>query len=232
MKKKLIFSVALILSLGLTGCGNSETKDESKKEFQQTVDTGNTKNKETTQESKKSDENEVKDGVLSKPGQWTKEDNGSKVTLVKINETKQTHDLGPIKLTIESVKLFQYTDLPEKDIELYKTNYDKDVTNGLNAIQILYSVENTTDTNVMFHTVDTVTTDTKAQIQGLDNIAMSDDTGTYKGKVIVDGVSILPYFSGPIEDINSVNIITSDVWDLDSKMPSSLNSSQKIEIAL
>lgn len=226
MKKKLILSSALVLSLSLSGCGN-DTTNESKKEEKQTVSAEITENKEVKQ-----DENEVKDGVLNKPGQWTREDDGSKVTLVKINESKQTHDLGPIKLTIESVKLFQYTDLSGSEIEHYKANYDKDVTKGLSAIQIKYTVENTTDANIMFHAIDTVTTDTKAQISGTDNTAMFDDTGTYKGKVIVQGVSILPYFSGPLEDINAVNVITSDAWDLDSKMPSSLNPSQKIEIAL
>lgn len=225
MKKKLIFSAALVLSLGLAGCGEDKAKEEPKKEETQQP----AAEKENVQkEDKKVDDNEVKDGPLTKPGQWTT--NGeSKVTLVKIADPKKTYDLGPIKLTIDSVKLLKHTNVTSEVAETIKNAFGKDINGELNTIQINYKVENTTDTNVMFHTVDTLTTDTKAQIKGINNIAQNDDNGTYMGKVEVEGLAILPYFNGALDDINAVNIITGDVWENDK--PNKLSEKQKIEIS-
>lgn len=226
--KKLLISSVVLLSL-LAACAEETPKEVSKDEEKQAVSAEASQDVETNEEKEK-DENEVKDGPLTIPGQWTTEEDGTKVTLVKIKEANQTQEIGPFKVTIESVKLFHYTDLPSEDLEYYKAQHDKDVSNGLNIIQIKYTAENTTDANLLFDTVDTVTTDTKAQISGDYNTAITDDDHTFKGQVAVQGVDILPYFNGSLEDINVVNIITSDVFDLDSDMPSSLSESQKIEI--
>ncbi|UPW82300.1 lipoprotein [Lysinibacillus sp. Ag94] len=225
MKKKLIFSAALVLSLGLAGCGEDKAKEEPKKEVtQQPV-----AEKENAQkEEKKVDDNEVKNGPLTKPGQWTM-DGESKVTLVKITDPKQTYDIGPVKLTIDSVKLLKHSNVSNEVSETIKNTFGKDINGELNAIQIKYKVENTIDTNVMFHTVDTLTTDTKAQIKGINNIGQNTDNGTYMGKVEVEGLAILPYFNGDLDDINIVNIITGDVWENDK--PNKLSESQKIEIS-
>lgn len=231
MREKFITISALALTLGLAGCSGDTTGEKSQQDVQKSAITENTQDKETKRDANETDENEVKDGVLTKPGQWTMEDDGSKVTLIKIKEANKINNVGPIKLTIESVKLFQYTNLPKEDIEYYKNNHDKDVTNGLSAIQIKYTVENTTNFNLMFNAVAAVTTDTKTQVDGSLDTAMSDDKGSFNGKVAVQGVRILPYFSGSLEDINIVNIITSDVYDLDNDMPSSLSPYKKIEIA-
>jgi hypothetical protein len=82
----------------------------------------------------------------------------------------------------------------------------------------------------MFHTVDTLTTDKKAQIMGIHDLARSSDVGINNGKAAVEGLAILPYFNGPLTDINSVNIITGVVWDNDN--PNNLSPIQKIEISL
>lgn len=63
MKKKLIFSAALILSLGLAGCGTDESKDESKDEIQTTASSGKT-DKGTKNEDVYFKDNEVKRGDL------------------------------------------------------------------------------------------------------------------------------------------------------------------------
>lgn len=223
MKNKLIFSAALVLSLGLAGCGEDKAKEDPKEEETQQA----TAKKENVQkEEKKVDDNEVKDGPLTKAGQWTK-DGESKVTLVKINDDNQTYDIGPIKLTIESVKLLQHTNVDTETAEDIKSVHGKDINGELNTIQIIYTVENTADTNIMFRAVDTLTTDTKAQIMGTSDFAHNNNE--FFGKVAVEGLSVLPYFNGPLTEINSVNIFTGDVFDNDS--PIKLSPSQKIEIS-
>ena len=230
--KKLIFSAAIVSSLLLGACGdNEETKEKN---------ASNPETEAVTEESKETNENteakeetdsdslEVKDGPLTKAGQWTM-DGEDKVTLVKIKEVNQTYTQGPINLTIESVKLLHHSHVSEETKAYVKNTSGKDITE-LSTIQLIYKMENTVDNNVMMMVVDTLTTDTKAQIHGYDNMAMSDDTGTYAGQVIVDGLAIFPYFTGPLEDINTVFINTGSAFDSDSG--TTLGDSQRIEINL
>ncbi|MEY9979666.1 hypothetical protein [Lysinibacillus sp. RC79] len=231
MKKKLIFSAALVLSLGLAGCGEDKAKEEPKKEETQQPTAEKAQKDSGEKESKESaasDGEEVKNRPLTKPGQWSI-DGEDKVTLVKIADPKQTYDLGPVKLTINSVKLLKHSNVSNEISETIKNVFGKDINGELNTIQVTYKVENTTDTNVMFRTVDTLTTDTKAQIKGINNIARNTDIGTFMGKVEAEGLYILPYFNGALDDLNIVNIITGDVWENDK--PNKLGESQKIEIS-
>lgn len=222
--KKLIFSAALVLSLGLAACGEEKTAGESKEETQTPASAETEK---VQKEESKSDDNEVKEGPLTKAGQWTM-DGEDKVTLVKIKEVNQTYKQGPINLTIESVKLLHHSNISNETKEYLKNVSGKDVTE-LNTIQLIYKMENTVDDNVMMSAIDTITTDTKAQINGYDSMSLNEDTGSYAGQVIVDGMAIFPYFNGSLEDINTVFINTGMTFNSDSG--TNLGDSQRIEIA-
>ena len=222
--KKLVFSAALVLSLGLAGCGEEKTTGESKEETQTPASAETEK---VQKEESKSDDNEVKDGPLTKAGQWTM-DGEDKVTLVKIKEVNQTYKQGPINLTIESVKLLHHSNISNETKEYLKNVSGKDVTE-LNTIQLIYKMENTVDDNVMMSAIDTITTDTKAQINGYDSMSLNEDTGSYAGQVIVDGMAIFPYFNGSLEDINTVFINTGMAFN--SYSGTDLGDSQRIEIA-
>lgn len=222
--KKLIFSAALVLSLGLAACGEEKTAGESKEETQTPASAETEK---VQKEESKSDDNEVKEGPLTKAGQWTM-DGEDKVTLVKIKEVNQTYKQGPINLTIESVKLLHHSNISNETKEYLKNVSGKDVTE-LNTIQLIYKMENTVDDNVMMSAIDTITTDTKAQINGYDSMSLNEDTGSYAGQVIVNGMAIFPYFNGSLEDINTVFINTGMTFNSDSG--TNLGDSQRIEIA-
>ncbi|WP_320940043.1 hypothetical protein [Lysinibacillus capsici] len=222
--KKLVFSAALVLSLGLAACGEEKTAGESKEETQTPASAETEK---VQKEESKSDDNEVKEGPLTKAGQWTM-DGEDKVTLVKIKEVNQTYKQGPINLTIESVKLLHHSNISNETKEYLKNVSGKDVTE-LNTIQLIYKMENTVDDNVMMSAIDTITTDTKAQINGYDSMSLNEDTGSYSGQVIVDGMAIFPYFNGSLEDINTVFINTGMAFNSDSG--TDLGDSQRIEIA-
>lgn len=230
--KKLIFSAAIVSSLLLGACGGNEEQKETNTSNPETEAAVTEEKKETEEntevakEETDSDSLEVKDGPLTKAGQWTM-DGEDKVTLVKIKEVNQTYTQGPISLTIESVKLLHHSHVSEETKAYVKNTSGKDITE-LSTIQLIYKMENTVDNNVMMMVVDTLTTDTKAQIQSYDNMAMSDDTGTYAGQVIVDGLAIFPYFTGPLEDINTVFINTGSAFDSDDG--TQLGDSQRIEI--
>ena len=226
--KKIIFSAALVLSLGLAGCGEDNAKEDANK-APETQDTENVagEGKNEGAESAAPDSKEVENGILTEVGQWTM-DGDDKVTLVKIKEVNQIYKQGPINFKIESVKLLHHSNISNETKQYFKNLNGKDVTE-LNTIQLTYSMENTSDANVMMMAIETMTTDTKAQIQGYDNMAISDDTGSYAGQVIVEGMDIFPYFNGSLEDINKVYINTGMTFNSDSG--DNLGDSQRIEIA-
>lgn len=226
--KKLIFSAALLLSLVLVACGEEEeatdvsTASATVKETTATEETAVEESKEDV----KTESEEVKSGTLTKAGQWTM-DGDDKVTLVKIAELNKTYPMGPINLTIESVKLLHHSNVDSYTKEYVKNVHGKEVSE-LGTIQVTYSVENTADRNVMFTSIDTLTTDTKAQILGMHDMANSNDLGTYMGQVIVEGLSIFPYFGEDLGEISVVNLMTSNAFDSDDG--ETLSEAQKIEI--
>ncbi|MCT6925602.1 hypothetical protein [Metasolibacillus sp.] len=233
--KKLFYICSL--ALVLAACGNEDTTDEAKtKEVSATPEQEETQtNEETETEEKANDDMEVKDGPLLKAGQWTM--NGeSKVTLIKIKEDNQPYTVGPMILTVKSIKLLQHTNVTTEVEEYITSKFHKNlVDKTMNTIQIEYSIENTAvDKNILFTAIETLTTDTKVQITVNDaitenNMIPSDDTGNYKGNVVMEGVIAVPYFSGSLNDINTINIITGDVWDDDEGKK--INPGEKIEIA-
>lgn len=228
--KKLIFSAALVLSLGLAACGDSESDKEVENTASTTQENQTTEvTKEETKEAVKEDvPGEVTNGPLTKAGEWTM-DGDNKVTLTKIKDVNEVYTLGPINLTIDSIKLLHHSKPTVDTVTYIQEVHGKDISDGLSTIQVIYSVENTTDDNIMFHAIKTLTTDTKTQIEGMYDMAQTTDSGTYMGEVDVEGLTILPYFSGDLNDINSINILTGDVWDNDN--PTKLADSQKITIS-
>lgn len=224
--KKIIFSAAIVSSLILGACGSEEAdQDKDKKENAESHSNADSDQKETTTE--KADE-EV-DGPLTEPGQWTM-DGETKVTLVKIKELNQTYDVGPMKVTIDSVKLLKNENITEELKEAVSSTFGKEIGDTLSTIQFMYKVENTSADDIMFHAFNTVTTDTKAQIDAMYNMGTTTDAGTYLGQVVVDGLMVLPYLNEDIENVNKITVTTGDVWY--NNEATKIADSSKIEIDL
>lgn len=209
--KKIIFSAAIVSALMLGACGSEEADQESAKEENVEVKS-NTESTETAEVEEKEDEPEGEkvDGPLTEPGQWTM-DGESKVTLVKMKELNQTYEVGPMKVTIESVKLLKNENISAEFQEALNSTFSKDVGDAIATLQFIYKVENTSDQDIMFNAFNMVTTDTKTQIDGMYNLTNSDDNGVYFGKVVVDGLMVLPYLNDDIENVNRVTVSTGTV---------------------
>ncbi|MED3804766.1 DUF5067 domain-containing protein [Lysinibacillus xylanilyticus] len=116
MKKKLIFSAALVLSLGLAGCGADSSKDEKPKEETKT----------TASTDKTTDKEAKSDGVYFK-------DNELKIEDVKINITET-------KVIPVGEKGNEIGDKPVFAIWFKTTNLsDKEMTPGI-AWQAVFTV--------------------------------------------------------------------------------------------
>ena len=211
-------SIALLAVGVLSACGSTEDSSGSEKnvkENQSTTEKTSTASQNKSEENK-SESKEVKNGPLTEVGQWTKEDNGTKVTLVKIINPKKVINLDPIKFKIETIKLLERTNITDDEKESIKTLFNKDITDKLNTIQISYTTENKSDKDVSFFTIDKITTNTKQQIDGSLNLADNSDPQQYMGKVISDGTLLFPYFADSFDAVTELNVLTSNVFSTDT----------------
>ncbi|WP_397537841.1 hypothetical protein [Rummeliibacillus pycnus] len=211
MKKVLAqISIALFALGMLSACGSS--KDDTSAEKENGVKETQTKEG-TKTNADKAESKEIKDGPLTKVGQWTKEDGGTKVTLAKIANPNKEINLDPIKLNIKTIKFLERTNIQDSEKEYIKELYNKDISNKLNVIQISYTVENTSDKDITFFAFNKLTTNTKQQIDGMLNLIMNTDPRQYVGKVVTDGTLVVPYFQDSFDDLSLLTILTDNVFD-------------------
>lgn len=161
MKKRFISSLSIFaLSLVLVGCGSSsaDKSDNAGKEAK-TTQAGKSS-------SNKKDDREITNGPLLKVGQWTKDDEEGKTTLLKIAAPKNTivKD-GPITYTIKDIKLFKVetTNKAQKDYanDVYQSN---GVTNPYYHIQIQFNAKNTSNEEVQLNGIKSVVLNTGDQV--------------------------------------------------------------------
>lgn len=173
---------------------------------------------------------EPTNGPLTEVGQWKFLGDGfDKATLVKIKNVDKTYDMGAIKFTIKSINFIQLTNLPEFTVKRIKEKHGKDL-DELNLIDISYKVENTIDKDIIFYPVDTLTINNKTQIKTKDFVHQTSDSQTFINKVVDERYILIPYLEGPFSEINTINIITSDV--LNKENSTILNPSKNIGINL
>lgn len=188
MKKKLIFSAALVLSLGLAGCGEEKAKDEPQKEDVQTP-----ASTDKTEDSSKKDEQ--KDNV--------QEDENLKnidtYTDKKLGISGQT---GPLKYNIEAVQLKKITPKTEEAANLF----DVAVGDEVNAITISMNGENTSTEDMSFYLGQAVIiTNTKEQLEP-DMLLSEHIEGDYLGQVEHEGYNVYVLKKSKVEDLKTIEI--------------------------
>lgn len=170
------------------------TKAESENAAFNEPDTDSDKDIVEEETKEEPDDNELSEGPLLEVGQWLHEDDGTKVTLTAIDSDERILDLDPIIMTIQDVKLM------DREGGEFEGSF----------IQVSYEIENTSNEQIMFNGIDVITTDAKQQIE----VSSEDVSGDYipnqyHGEIKQDGFILVPYK----EDIKSIKLITSDVWD-------------------
>ncbi|MCY7578705.1 hypothetical protein [Bacillus altitudinis] len=206
-KTKLVLFLCFMVLL--TACGNTTSSNGSanaNKEESSKKETSQETSKETSKK-----ENKPTSGLLTEIGQWKKDENGSTLTLKKINNKETEIDLKPIKMKIKDVKVFEYTDLEAQDeLLLSDNNYKKD---KYHRIQITYTTENTSDKNIFFTGVDVITTNTKKQIDvSNSNLTSETGVGSFYGKVENEGMVLVPLFVDDVSDLSSITLHLSEVY--------------------
>ncbi len=168
MRKKLIFSAALVLSLGLAACGEEKVKDEEtpKEEAQKPVSTDN----------EREGPAEESDGV----GETTESALGKLTVLYKDKELNRTVNNGPVNATLNKIQLATL-----EPSESYKESFDGQ--DKVTVVTIKASAENTVDNTINYDLNQAkLVTDTGQQVNA--DIWFSDDIGgEFLGKVKKNG---------------------------------------------
>lgn len=213
--KKIIYLIAVVLLIILiSGCSNDNDNAKATSTHPKTTST-KSKNNTTTS---KTDSNYVSSGPLTKVGQWSKSDVGVKDTLMGISTPEKTIILGPLKITIHDIKLLKDENIPEDTVDEIDNLLNVNIGNSINTIQIDYTIENTSNKNIGFNLIDTLTTNTKVQIDGNDYIGTKSNDGRYIGKVKVDNSKIFLYQQDTFDNLNSISLLTTDVYDDDNTL--------------
>ena len=134
MKKSILYSTMLLSVIALAACSSPSTTNCTKKNSSSSTSNA-------TSTTNKTDSLEVKNGPLTKVGQWRQTEDLGKITLLKIMDKPKTITLTEgLTTTIESVKLFHADNITKFNTPLFRT----DKKSG-NYIQIVASAENNTD---------------------------------------------------------------------------------------
>ena len=165
--KKLIFSAALILSLGLAGCGEDTSKIEPEKETETPA----------TDNGEKSDkEKEESNGV----GETTESELGKMTVIYKDKELNIPANNGPVNATLDKIQLATL-----ETSEDYKDTFDGE--DKVTIVTIEASTENTVDETTNYYLDQAkLVTDTGQQVDA--SLLFSDDVGgEFLGKVKKNG---------------------------------------------
>lgn len=198
--KKLIILLSVLLLLGCSDDGPVSKRNE-------VIDKANDVLEET-------DKNN--DNVLTEVGQKIEDDRiGATVELMAIKEVNETIDLNPIKLTIDDIKIIKMSNI--KNSELKETIQDIVNKDEVNYIQIMYTLENTSEKNVeLVFPIEYIVLNTGEQIDVVENDLMNDNNngGDFYGQVTKQtGISAIIKKSN-VEDIETIKLITGEVWEI------------------
>lgn len=180
--KKLIFSAALVLSLGLAGCGEDAAKDEKTKE--ETKTTASTEKKDAGKKENVYEDNDIK---------------GIDIYSEEVNISGQS---GPLKYNIEKVELKKATPKSEEAANIFGVPVGEEVS----LITISMNGENTSSEDMSFYLGQaTIITNTKEQLEP--EMFLSEHIeGDYLGQVKHEGINVYVLKNSKVEDLKTIEI--------------------------
>lgn len=205
-RKALTIVAALLATLSLAGCTTKSSTKEN-------TNSNNSVNK-----------NYVKTGKMTKPGQYTKNADLGKATLMAIGNTKNyVNQKNDVKTTVESVKIIKIH--PLKDSQKSSGNemfMMKGIDSGYSYVQLDYRVENNSNSEIQVGGSDRFVFTNKNQISIDDDGVMDNGSGEslvanakkeYETKILLQSKTtglnpknITVYFTGSANSKNMDNM--------------------------
>lgn len=203
--KKLIFSSALVLSLGLAACGGTEEEpnaDTSKEEVNTTEEQPNESSESTETNTTKTEESATSEDIQE-------DENFKGVNTYTNKDLGITGEVGPMKYEISSIQLKKLTPKTEETAALFDVGVGEEV----NAITIEMAGENTSTEDMTFYLGQaTIITNTKEQLEP-DMFLSEHIEGDYLGQVRHEGHNVYFLKNSSVDDLTSIEIRVSAPQD-------------------
>lgn len=222
MKKiLLVFGLSIMITTGCLPTQPSTQKEDTSPP------------KPAQQESKtvpQKDENGVT--VLDQVGQKTVAKDGvTQVELIKIKKVNEVVDMGPIKLLIKDIKIFQMSNIGTAFRQQLEKMENRTLPATVSYIQVQWEAENTTDKNVDFGGFNKVVLNTKEQFDMSTDLFSINPDFEYLGKVKQTG-TLRKIFKADQKQVTNVKLATFGVFDNSTGNYEELKNEQIVEYKL
>lgn len=206
MKKYVVFFMLLTL---LIGCSNNQTAPEKDKQAEAEYLSDYSSNPQVTD-----------DRSLVEVGQSISDEKGE-ATLKAIKQINETHEIGPIQLSVKDMKVLHL----KPDYSLVDYFHVLTHEEEFDFVKVFVESKNTSADKVNFAPIALMETNTGEKFDWEKDIYLEELNGEMEGNT--DKKGNLGFILESSNDLEWIEITTSDVFDKDGKK---INDSQKIKI--
>ena len=210
MKKKILsLSLAMLMAISLTACGEPQKVESEKNVVKSQVSSVIEHGSDTssivsdlpeTSSSSVAEESAPAETDDTTTGEIVEENGMRKVPVITDKALNRTGETGPFKYSVDAIQVSRLTATTDDAAELLGVEKDKEVT----LVAISASVENTSDdTNYFYFDQATLTTNTKEQV---DPDAFLSDyiDGEYLGNVVHSGTVLYILKNTSADDLSTI----------------------------
>ncbi|EZH67935.1 hypothetical protein DH09_08445 [Bacillaceae bacterium JMAK1] len=162
-----------------------------------------------------SDVEETSNNVLTEVGDSIETDEGT-ITLKNIKNTQEPYNHGQLEITIEDIKVFERTEIPETYLSYAQDFSNQQLNDSYNYIQVAYSAKNNDESLINWRGFEKVVLSNGQQIDvSFDSYRDGREWGSefYGGVIKDEHFSVI--FDGSSEDIDLIKLVLSDSYDSD-----------------
>ncbi|WP_440110703.1 hypothetical protein [Paenibacillus sp. QZ-Y1] len=165
--------------------------------------------------------------ILSKPGDTGTFDYGGHLKLLKSVPLDARFERGPLTIHVVHAQLLEASNIPEDSQKNISILNREDIGSKITYINILYTVENTTDQNIGFYGLNSVHPNTGKPISADRNFMRKSYVYNQYDGVVIDNTSYGLVYTDDPDELESIELVFNKIYDYDTGEtivePTSLN---------
>lgn len=154
--------------------------------------------------------------ILSKPGDTGIFDYGGNLKLLKSVPLNTRFERGPLTIHIVHAQLLEASDIPEDSQKNISILNRDDIGSKITYINILYTVENTTDQNIGFYGLNSVHPNTGKPISADRNFMRKSYVYNQYDGVVIDNTNYGLVYTDDPDKLESIELVFNKVYDYDT----------------
>ncbi|WP_340030836.1 hypothetical protein NSQ20_21380 [Paenibacillus sp. FSL K6-1122] len=154
--------------------------------------------------------------ILSKPGDTGIFDYGGNLKLLKSVPLNTRFERGPLTIHIVHAQLLEASDIPEDSQKNISILNREDIGSKITYINILYTVENTTDQNIGFYGLNSIHPNTGKPISADRNFMRKSYVYNQYDGVVIDNTNYGLVYTDDPDKLESIELVFNKVYDYDT----------------